>query len=287
MIARVLGMTLALSSSLCGGCADYFGGLQTRRLPLLTVLLGSQLVALLVATLIVVVSGAAPPDGRSLILAALGGAAIALALACLYRALAIGTMMLAAPIAAAGAVVPVIVGFASGERPGLLSSLGIVAALVGVILTSRGSGSAEGKRAGRNDRNAFLLALLSAAAFGAFFVFVNSSASSGTAAWTVLVTRASFVLVLVISASMMRPSFSVPLSALAPLAAIGVLDLAAVSLFAFASRHGTLSVVSVLASFPPLVTVMLARMLLKEHIRRGQAVGVGVTLLGVCLIAAG
>ena len=283
----MVGTALALMSSVCGGSADFIGGLQTRRIPLLTVLLGSQLTALLLATLMVAVTGNSPPHSSAMISAALGGAAIALALACLYRALAIGTMMITAPIASAGAVLPVVVGFADGAKPGFFPSVGIATALIGVVLASRGRPGTGGADSPGDSRSAIALALLSACAFGAFFVSVNSAATSGGAAWTVLVSRASFVALLLASTLAVRPPLSVRSSELKPLVAIGILDFAAVSLFAFASRNGLLSVISLLASFPPLVTVVLARLILNEHIRRDQVAGVALTLIGVCFIAAG
>jgi drug/metabolite transporter (DMT)-like permease len=74
---------------------------------------------------------------------------------------------------------------------------------------------------------------------------------------------------------------------LALLLAIGVGDVAANAAFAVASRSGLLSVVAVLSSLYPVVTVLLARQLLQERLRRVQVVGVGGTLVGVALLAAG
>lgn len=281
----MLGMALALASSLCGGCADFVGGIQTRRMPLLTVLLVSQVTALLIAACAVIVSGRAPPSGDAVTYAALSGVAIAIALGCLYAALAVGTMAIAAPIASTGAVVPVIVGLARGEHPGVLPIAGIAAALVGVVLATRGHPSDE-TTARRDRRRAIVLALLAACAFGAFFLFLESAADADPV-WAVFVTRVSFVAAIVVTALSVRHPVTLKRTELGPLAAIGVLDLAAASLFAVASRHGLLSVVSVLASFPPLVTVVLARMLIGERVRRDQAVGVALTLIGVALIAGG
>jgi drug/metabolite transporter (DMT)-like permease len=281
----MLGMALALASSLCGGCADFVGGLQTRRMPLLTVLLGSQVTALLIAASAVIVTGRAPPSSGAVLYAALSGVAIAIALGCLYAALAVGTMAIAAPIASTGAVVPVIVGLGRGEHPGVLPIAGIAAALVGVVLATRGHPS-DNDTARRDGRRAIVLALLAACAFGAFFLFLESAAHTDPV-WAVFVTRVSFVAAIVVTALSVRHSVNLKRSELGPLVAIGILDLAAASLFAVASRHGLLSVVSVLASFPPLVTVVLARTLIGERVRRDQAVGVALTLIGVALIATG
>jgi drug/metabolite transporter (DMT)-like permease len=252
-------------------------------MPLLTVLLVSQVTVLLIAACAVIVSGRAPPSSGAVVYAALSGVAIAIALGCLYAALAVGTMAIAAPIASTGAVVPVIVGLARGEHPGVLPIAGRAAALAGVVLATRGHPSDDARRDGRR---AIVLALLAACAFGAFFLFLESAAHADPV-WAVFVTRVSFVAAIVVTALSVRHSVNLKRSELGPLVAIGILDLAAASLFAVASRHGLLSVVSVLASFPPLVTVVLARMLIGERVRRDQAVGVALTLIGVALIATG
>jgi drug/metabolite transporter (DMT)-like permease len=72
------------------------------------------------------------------------------------------------------------------------------------------------------------------------------------------------------------------------LIAVGLLDTAGNALFAAASSsHGLLSVVSVLASLYPVVTVLLARVVLGERVQRTQDLGVLVALAGVVLITAG
>jgi len=74
---------------------------------------------------------------------------------------------------------------------------------------------------------------------------------------------------------------------LAAVAAVGLADVSANALFAFASGHGLLSLVSVLGSQYPVVTVLLAHIVLGERLTRGQRAGVLVALGGVAAIAAG
>jgi drug/metabolite transporter (DMT)-like permease len=84
-----------------------------------------------------------------------------------------------------------------------------------------------------------------------------------------------------------RPALPRGPAALLPLALVGVLDLGANGLYAVATREGLLSVVSVLSSLYPAVTVVLARVVLGERVTRVQEVGVFVTLTGVVAISAG
>jgi drug/metabolite transporter (DMT)-like permease len=78
----------------------------------------------------------------------------------------------------------------------------------------------------------------------------------------------------------------VPRGSLLAVAAVGVADVSANALFAFASGHGLLALVSVLGSLYPVVTLLLAHILLGERLTRPQQVGVAVALAGVCAIAA-
>jgi drug/metabolite transporter (DMT)-like permease len=72
------------------------------------------------------------------------------------------------------------------------------------------------------------------------------------------------------------------------LVTIGLADTGGNVFFAAASQeHGLVSVVSVLASLYPIVTVLLARLTLGERVQRTQEAGIVVTLAGVAMISAG
>jgi drug/metabolite transporter (DMT)-like permease len=68
---------------------------------------------------------------------------------------------------------------------------------------------------------------------------------------------------------------------------IGTMDIAANTFYAMASTEGLVSVVAVLASLYPVVTILLARLVLRERVRPAQRVGVAIALAGVALISAG
>jgi drug/metabolite transporter (DMT)-like permease len=216
--------------------------------------------------------------------AALAGSAGIVALGAFYRALAIGTMSVVAPISATAAAVPVLVGLAEGERPSTLQVAGMAIALAGVILASR-EPVEEG--AAPPNRAAVGLALLAAAGFGTFFVGIDKASATAEVPWVILVQRCSSLVLLVIAALAVRPSLPRDGASIALLGMIGLLDLGANGLYALATTHGLLSVVSVLGSLYPAVTVVLARFVLAERIARVQEVGVVLALAGVIAISAG
>jgi drug/metabolite transporter (DMT)-like permease len=274
---------LALGSSVCWGSADFLGGVSSRRIPVAAVLFASQLPALVLAATWALAAGDAPPAWRLAVAFAAGCAGV-IALGAFYRGLAIGTMSIVAPISSTGAAVPVAIGLATGERPGALSLAGMLAAVAGVVLASREEHpDAEQAAAGRLS---ILLAVLAALGFGTFYVAIHAAAEE-SAVWALLPNRAASVGALALVAAAARVPVSPARLEWPALAAVGVLDVSANGLFAVASTRGLLSVTAVLGSLYPLATLLLARLLLGERIRRIQELGVLAALTGVALIAAG
>jgi drug/metabolite transporter (DMT)-like permease len=280
----VLAVVLAFSSSLCWGLADFLGGLQSRIRPLVTVLLVAQVAAVAMGIAFVAASGDAFPDLGPALLATGAGVAGCAALAAFYRGLAIGTMSIVAPVSATGAAVPVLVGLATGERPGGVQIAGIVVAMVGIVLAAREPAGAE---PGSAVRASLALAGLAAVGFGTFFVLIDRATELGGAPWSLLLVRAGEVALLGMLALATRPAMPSGARDAAPLLGIGVLDFSATAFFALATEQGLLSVVSVVGSLYPAVTVVLARVVLAERVARSQELGVVLTLAGVVAISAG
>jgi len=276
---------LGLSSSICWGLADYLGGTQARRVPLATVMLVSQATGLVGVAIYAALSGEGAPGIVSLLPAAGGGAAGAAALTAFYRGLSIGTMSIVAPISATGAIVPVAVGIATGDRPGAIQIAGMALAVMGVVLASR-EARMEDSDAADSSRLSILLALVAALGFGSFFVGVHASAGHSVL-WSLVAARSSAFVLLGAGAIALRKEVRMAPATALPLMLVGALDLTANALFAIASTKGLLSLVAVLGSLYPVATVLLARALLGERVRRVQEIGIVLALTGVALIAGG
>jgi drug/metabolite transporter (DMT)-like permease len=280
----VLAVVLAFSSSLCWGLADFLGGLQSRARPLVTVLLVAQVAAVAMGLAFVAASSDPFPDLGPAALATGAGVAGCAALAAFYRGLAIGTMSIVAPVSATGAAVPVLVGLAEGERPAALQIAGIAVAMTGIVLAAREPGDTPPSQA---LRGSLALAGLAALGFGSFFVLIDRATEQGGAPWSLLLVRVGEVALLGSLALAMRPRMPAGLRDALPLLLIGGLDFAATAFFALATEQGLLSVVSVVGSLYPAVTVVLARVVLAERVARSQELGVVLTLAGVVAISAG
>jgi drug/metabolite transporter (DMT)-like permease len=273
-----------IGSGLCWGVADFFGGLQARRLPALAVAFWSQIAGAL-ALLVVLLARGDAPVSASLAWGAGAGVFGALGLVLFYRALAIGVMSLVAPVAACGALVPVVISLLRGEPLGLLPALGIAVALAGVVLVSVPTETVTPGHAA--PRPALLLALGAALTFGFFFACLDGGAGENatTALWTVAGARLSSLptLGVLIAATVRRVPW--PGQNLAPIAAVGVLDTVANALFAYAATSGNAGVVAVLGSLYPVATVLLGRVILQERLTWLQGSGVVVALSGVVLLS--
>lgn len=282
----MLGLGLALSASLGWGIADFLGGLQARRVALLRVMVISQGLALCALLVIVAVRGSGPPPFARVWPAAVGGLGGIAGLTAFYRALSIGKMSIVAPIAATGVAIPVIVGIAGGDHPAAIQLLGILAACVGVVLVSRETDHEPKSPGARATRLSIALALVAALGFGGLAVALRAAAR-GDVLWALAVARGVGVSAVLIVFLARRPPPEAEPVQYGVLALMGSLDLGANGLYALATRHGLLSIVAVGAAQYPLVTVLLARFVLHERVRRIQELGIVAAVVGVALIAAG
>lgn len=168
---------LALGTSVLYGAASFQAGGLSRRVPAALLALWSQVAA-----------------------AGVVGAAGVLIY---YRRLASGPTSLVAPLAGAGAAVPVVVGIARGDAPGALVLAGLAVVLLGLGLASIAPGGAEPAsapapckpRLGRtpSDRGprsgtAIPLALLAALSFGGYIVLLaaGSANAAGRELWVTM-----------------------------------------------------------------------------------------------------
>ena len=263
------------------GSADFAGGSLTKRLPVFGVTIVSQAAGFVALLAVMAVRGEV--GWRSFGLGMLAGAGGGAGLAAFYRALSIGTMSVVSPIAACGAVVPFAIALGTGERPRGLAIAGAAAALGGAVLASL-----EERRGDSPERaRAVALAVVAAVALGLFVYFLGLGSREGDPFSTLTGARVASLALLIALAAARRAPLRLPRSSLTAVAAVGLADVTANGLFAFATGHGLLALVAVLGSLYPVVTVLLAHVILGERLTRPQQAGVAVALAGVCAIAAG
>lgn len=280
----MIAVVLALASSLTYGITDFLGGLMNRSVALLSVLVVSQGTGLVLLSAIVIWRGEEPPGGAFLLYAVVSGLSEVVGAAALYRGLAVGTMSIVAPIAATAPAVPVVVGIVLGEFPTQVQGVGIALAVVGIVITSWVRPSAGVAAAGLAP--SILFGVLAALGHGGFFAAMDA-ASEGGVLWALFVARLTSVTVFVAAMLLRRAPLAAQGAKLPLIVLIGVLIVVGDSMYAVASTRGLLSVVAVLSSLYPVVTIGLARVYLHERIGGLQQIGIATVLCGVVAISGG
>jgi len=276
----VLAAACALGASIAWGLADFLGGLKSRTVPLLVVLLLAQVSGIAGIGLVVAIAGNSPP-GSSVLWAVLAALFGTVGLASFYRGMAVGSISVVAPIVAVAVVVPVTFGIATGDDVSRTQITGFVFALVGIALASfeRREGGAARVAAG------VPWAIPAMIGFGGYYIPMHE-ASEQDFLWAALVFRASVGAMAFAAWLVLRPALAAARGSLWTIALIGVADTAANVLFAAASNQGDVSIVSVLSTLYPVTTIALAAVLLSERVDRLQQLGVVAALAGVVLISA-
>ena len=275
-----MAVVLALLSSALWGTSDFLGGLYSRHRPPYAVVAGSQACGLVLIGAVALGTSAwhGPLDWLPWAVGA--GLAGSGALICFYAALAAGTMGVVSPIAALGAVVPVVFGFLAGESPSTTALIGIALALAGAVAAS------GPELQGRAGARPVLLAALAGVGFGVALILI-AEGSESDALMTLTGMRATSVLGFVVAALVLRTRGGLTAVDVPSLAVIGGGDVGANLLYALASQRGFLSITSVLGSLYPVATVLLARIVLHERLRPVQQAGVTGALAGVVLVSLG
>ena len=274
---------LALGGAACWGVGDFLGGLAARRMAVIAVLAISQAIGLAGVLVWVVAAQEAFPGVVELLPAVAAGVAGLIGLAALYRGLAVGAMGIVAPISAASPVVGLSADAVQGTFPATLQWLGIALVLTGIATLSREPSSDGG---GGRIASGVGLALVAALGFGLFVVGLDAG-SDESAAWAVVVARATSVSIAVVVALVLSTSLRPPRGTWPLLVGIGVGDTLANVLVAVASTHGSVGIVAVLSALYPIVTVLLARLFLEERLTTPKRVGGVVAISGAVLVAAG
>lgn len=275
-------VVLALTSAAMYGAADFLGGLASRRASTIAIVVISQLAGLIALLLVLPLLPASSPVHSDWTWGAAAGVAGGVGVALLYRALAIGTMAVVAPITAVCAVtVPVAVSIALGERPATGTIAGIALALVSIVLISQQkTDAAIPARA-----SGIGIAFASGVAIGLFFLALARTRSDAGLFPLVAARTVSFGLFAAFALATGRP-LRMPSKVFTTAVAGGVLDMLANVLYLLASRHGPLSIVVTLSSLYPASTVLLARTVLGERLSAVQVAGI-ICAIGAVLLIVG
>jgi len=270
------GLSLLAAASWGGG--DFSGGVAAKRASVFRVVAGAHFVGLLSMLLMAWLTREAVPPRTDLLWGAFAGVSGAFGIAALYKALAVGRMGVIAPVTAVvTGIFPVLVSIRTEGFPDRIQMLGFVLALVSIWLVARPNEYVDSHRG-------LGLAVFAGLMFGLFLVGGKQSGHHGVF-WPLIAARSAST-ALMLAIVLLAPRDPEPLRpVLWPIVFSGLLDSAGNAFFIAATRHGRLDVSAVLSSLYPAMTVILARVLLKERVSPMQGAGIVGALTAVVLIS--
>ena len=300
----------SLAAVFIWGTSDFTGGYASRRANAFVFTAFSHLCALILMVVLALAQHAPFPSRTSILWALLAGGIGGFSLAIFYRALAEGKMGLTAPIAALlGAAIPTLADIAMEGAPHAWTFAGFALAIVAIWLITR----AEPVRNSMQDSapqseedtdnqlddeqvddeektgavpKGVAVAALAGVGFAAFYLCIRQ-AGAGSPLWIAAVSRAASFLATAVAVIVTKAPLRLDLPRAAMAAVAGSFDITGSALFIFASQHGRLDEAVVISSLYPAVTVILARLILKEHFSRWRFIGLLAALAAVPMIAAG
>jgi drug/metabolite transporter (DMT)-like permease len=275
----LLVVVLGLLASVGWGVADFGGGLSSRSAPVLGVLFWSQVASLVIALPILFASHEPAMRPLDVAISIAGGLMGAVGLSLLYRGLSVGRMGVVAPIAAVlTATLPVAFGFLTEGVPSGFAIVGIVCAALSVVLVSRVPDAGDGRPSGLR------YGLAAGAMFGLFTTAATGLADDLIISPSVLIRVAS---ISAIGAYLLvrRAPWRVPRRIWPALVAVGVIDMSATASYLSALDVGPIAIAAILASLYPVVTTILAAVVLRERVTSAHAVGILAAGAAVVLIA--
>jgi drug/metabolite transporter (DMT)-like permease len=268
------GVALALLAAIGFGVDDFLGGIASRRVAAIRVVLVSYPIAMVLLGVLAAVIGG-PISAGAVIWGSLGGIAQACGVWWLYAALGAGPISVVSPLTAVlTATVPVAIGIAMGERPGLVAAVGIGLAMVAVVLVSRRPTNDDGTPH-RFTTAVALLTIGSGVAFGLNFALIHQAPVESKLWPLVIFAAAASRNLRVPSGKPLRLALTLP-----------VLDAGANVAMLLALHASLLSLTGVLISLYPAATVVLAMVVLRERVTGWQALGMILAAVSVSMIAA-
>jgi drug/metabolite transporter (DMT)-like permease len=267
-----------LAAVVAWGTSDFLGGYATRRANAFLFTTVVNLGGLLLVGTLATSSHATFLSGRSALWVLVGGASGGAALAIFYRALSSGRMGLTAPVAAVlGAAIPTFFSIFTEGLPGRIPIFGFGLAVTGLWLITR---SEDG-----NTPDNIGLAVLAGIGFAGFYLCIHK-AGEGSAFWIATLTRTGGLIITALIILVQRNFKDITAAGVRWGVLTGCIDSLGTMLFVRASQTGRLDEAVVISSLYPAVTVLLARIVLKEHFTRWRFVGLLAALAAVPMIAA-
>ena len=285
-MAAILGLVAAFGY----GLGDFVAGMLSRRVHFAIVAVLSGAVALAVAGLATLIATPGIPEPEALAWGAMSGLGMAVGTLALFRGLGRGRMGVVAPVSAVtAAAIPVVVGVVLGDRPAAIAWAGVALALPAIWLVSATEGEGPATQGHVGLATSATDGLVAGLGFAFLFIGLGF-AGDGSGLWPVVAGEVAALALFAVACLAMLPRIErrrLSSGDVAGIAAVGLLGAGSSVAYFLATNAGLLSIVVVLASLYPAVTVALAVGLAGELVGRRQAVGLALAALAIALIVLG
>lgn len=271
------GIAYGLLAALSFGSGDFVGASAARRAGVLVVVAGAQVAGLAALLVGLAVMRPEPPGMDGIALGLVAGIAGAVGLAALFGGMALGSMGLVAALSGAGSlVIPLVVGALTGASVAPLQLVGIGAAAA--------AAAASGASRGDVGRRALALSGLAAVAFGSWYVLLDLGAQVADPLWTLVLSRTAAAIVTGVVAARRFDHGRYPYRIVA---VAGLLDVAGNAFYVAARGEMAVGLAAALTGLYPIVTMLLARFIVRERLAPLGLVGVALAVAAVVLISVG
>ena len=272
------GVAAGLLAALSFGSGDFAGAIAARRAGALVVVAGAHGIGLVALLIGVAILRPELPPVDAVLLGLAAGIAGAVGLAALYRGMSLGAMGIVASLSGAGSLAfPLVAG-------ALIGAAITPAQLVGVACAAVAAAAAGGATRDELGRRALLLAGAAAAGFGTWYVLLDLAATAGDPLWALVCSRAMSA---ALSGAIAIGRFDRSRFPWRIVVAAGLLDVGGNALYVVAREIVPIGLAAALTGLYPVVTMLLARVVIGERIPVLGQVGVALALVGIVLISAG
>ena len=265
----MLPIIYGISSALSWGAADFIGGIASKKASAIRILYLAELASFIPFMLLAIILREPFPPINDILVGAFSSVVGLVGLIFLYRALAEGTMTIAAPVSALlAALIPVIFGSLTLGVPSIPTLIGFGLAFLAVWLISQTDSTNW-----RFNFSDLRLPLLSGFFFGFYFILVHE-ATLNAFFWPLTSARFAGFAALGLFALFTRQSPMPPRETWTLCIINGVIDIAGNAFYILSAHAGRIDVAAVLGALYPASTVLLAWIFLKERISLVQGMGI-------------
>jgi drug/metabolite transporter (DMT)-like permease len=272
------GIAAGVFSALSFGAGDFAGAFAARRAGALVVVAGAHIVGLVALLMVVLVLRPPVPGLGPALVGVAAGVAGAVGLAALYRGMSLGSMGIVTSLSGAGSLaIPLVAG-------AMLGASVTPVQLAGVGCAAAAAAAASGASPEELGRKALLLAGAAAIGFGTWYVLLDLAARGGDPLWALTFSRATSATLAATFAFGRFDRSRVPVRIVI---AAGLFDVGGNALYVVAREVIPIGLAAALTGLYPIVTMILARVVLAERLTRLGQAGVAFALLGIVLISIG